>query len=246
MKRIVSAVVGFYLLAIGMGGMELPGFNMKLSAGLQALALLAGFALLGFTLWSIAREYDPAQDDGQTLQDPPFVRFLFSSRRSAPIWLGVRIFVGLDWFLAGFHKLINPAWMSGKSLEGFWQNAVSVSSTGKSPVTYDWYRAFLSGLLSGGHQVWFAPFVAVGETLVGIALILGMFVGIAAFFGALMNMNFMLAGSASSNPVLFALALLLILAWKVAGYYGLDHYLLAMFGAPWAPGTFFNKAPSAA
>ncbi len=35
-----------------------------------------------------------------------------------------------------------------------------------------------------------------------------------------MNMSFMLAGSALTNPVLFALALLLLLAWQVASYYG--------------------------
>ena len=58
-----------------------------------------------------------------------------------------------------------------------------------------------------------------------------------AFFGALMNMSFLLAGSASSNPVLFTAAIGLMLAWRVAGYYGLDRYLLPMLGTPWRPGT---------
>jgi len=43
---------------------------------------------------------------------------------------------------------------------------------------------------------WFASLVAFGEFLVGAALIVGAFVGIAAFFGALMNWNFIMAGSA--------------------------------------------------
>ena len=68
---------------------------------------------------------------------------------------------------------------------------------------------------------------------VGIALILGAFTGIAAFFGALMNWNFMLAGSASTNPVLFLVALGLIMAWKVAGYIGADYFLLPWIGTPW-------------
>jgi len=51
-----------------------------------------------------------------------------------------------------------------------------------------------------------------------------------------MNMSFLLAGSASSNPVLFTLAIGLMLAWKVAGYYGVDRYLLPMLGTPWHPG----------
>ena len=52
-----------------------------------------------------------------------------------------------------------------------------------------------------------------------------------------MNMSFLLAGSASTNPVLFTLAVGLMLAWRVAGYYGLDRYLLPALGAPWRPGS---------
>ena len=40
----------------------------------------------------------------------------------------------------------------------------------------------------------------------GVALVLGAFDGFAAAMGALMNLNFMLAGTASSNPVLFGVA----------------------------------------
>jgi thiosulfate dehydrogenase (quinone) large subunit len=60
--------------------------------------------------------------------------------------------------------------------------------------------------------------IVYGELMLGIALILGAFVEIAAFFGALMNWNYLMAGKASTNLMLFAVAILLILAWKVAGY----------------------------
>ena len=63
------------------------------------------------------------------------------------------------------------------------------------------------------------PHFTPAELLIGIALVLGLFTGIAAFFGAFMNWKFMMAGAASSNPVLFTLAIGLMLAWKVAGYY---------------------------
>jgi thiosulfate dehydrogenase [quinone] large subunit len=69
--------------------------------------------------------------------------------------------------------------------------------------------------------------------MIGAALILGAFVGIAAFFGAFMNWNFVMAGAASTNGMLFAIAVLLILAWKVAGWYGLDRFLLPLLGTPW-------------
>ncbi len=92
------------------------------------------------------------------------------------------------------------------------------------------------------HQwcTWFAKVIAFGETLVGIGLILGALVGIAAFFGTVLNFNFQLAGSASTNPVLFGLGVLLVLAWKVAGWRGLGRRLLPLLGTPWASGKQFN------
>ena len=41
---------------------------------------------------------------------------------------------------------------------------------------------------------------------------------------------------------MFTLAIGLILAWKVAGYYGVDRYLLPALGAPWHPGALFLRA----
>ena len=58
-----------------------------------------------------------------------------------------------------------------------------------------------------------------------------------------MNMSFLLAGSASTNPVLFTLAIGLILAWKVAGYYGLDRYVLPLLGTPVAPRPLAAQRP---
>jgi thiosulfate dehydrogenase [quinone] large subunit len=53
----------------------------------------------------------------------------------------------------------------------------------------------------------------------------------------------MLAGSASTNPVLFFLAVLLILAWKVAGFIGADYFLLNWIGTPWKRNEYVEPAP---
>jgi thiosulfate dehydrogenase [quinone] large subunit len=91
----------------------------------------------------------------------------------------------------------------------------------------------LQFLIDTNSHTWFGPLVAFGEVLIGLGLIVGAFVGIAAFFGALMNWSFIMAGSASTNGFLLLLAILLILAWKVAGYYGADYFLLRWIGTPW-------------
>ena len=82
---------------------------------------------------------------------------------------------------------------------------------GSPAITFDWYRTFIQTLLDNNAHTWFAPLIVFGEMAVGIGLLIGLLTGFAAFFGALMNMSFLLAGSASSNPVLFTLAIGLIL-----------------------------------
>ena len=89
-------------------------------------------------------------------------------------------------------------------------------------------------MLDNQWYEWFADLIMYGEVLVGIALILGAFTGIAAFAGSFMNWNFIMAGAASTNGLMLTLSVLLILAWKVAGWYGLDRWLLTLFGTPWS------------
>jgi thiosulfate dehydrogenase (quinone) large subunit len=174
---------------------------------------------------------------GNVIQDPPLAQLLFSDKRLAGLWLVIRVLIGLQWVEAASHKLSDPAWMqTGEALKGFWARAVAIPETGRPAITYDWYRSFLQGLLDSGSYVWFAKLVAVGELLVGVALIIGAFVGIAAFFGAFMNWNFIMAGSASTNGFLLVALILLVLAWKVAGYYGADFFLLRRLGTPWGRG----------
>ena len=100
-------------------------------------------------------------------------------------------------------------------------------------MTYDWYQAFLDLLLVTNSELWFGKLVAMGELAIGLGLILGAFVGVAAFFGGLMSWSFLMAGTVSTNPIMFAVTGLLILAWKTTGYYGLDRYLLPLVGTPW-------------
>ena len=184
---------------------------------------------------------------GYHFEDPPIARALFSSTAAAWFWLLVRLYVGYEWLEAGLHKFADPKWMTdGTALLGYWKAAVAVpAAPARAAITYDWFRSFLQVLIDSGTSVWFAKLIVFGELAVGVGLIVGAFVGVAAFFGALMNMNFMLAGSASTNPVLFFLAVGLMLAWKVAGYYGADRVLLPLVGTPWHGYTREDGGPIA-
>jgi thiosulfate dehydrogenase [quinone] large subunit len=176
---------------------------------------------------------------GETIEieGPAFTRFLFGNSRAGLFWVPIRLFVGFTWLEAGYHKFSGQGWLDGgAALKGFWERVVVVPDQGSPVITYDWYRSFIQTLLDNNAYTWFAPLIVFGEMAVGIGLLIGLLTGFAAFFGALMNMSFLLAGSASSNPVLFTLAIGIMLAWKVAGYYGVDRYLLPMLGTPWRPG----------
>ncbi|MBK8046763.1 MAG: DoxX family membrane protein [Anaerolineales bacterium] len=167
------------------------------------------------------------------IPDPPFARFLFSSTRLAWFWLILRVYLGYTWLNSGWGKISGGVWMTGEPLKGFWTTAVGIPEGGRAPIAFDWYRNFIQLMLDQGWYTWFGPLIAWGEILIGVALILGALTGIAAFFGAFMNWNFIMAGSASSNALLFAIAILLIMGWKVAGWWGLDRWLLPWLGTPW-------------
>ena len=177
------------------------------------------------------------------LQDAPIIKALFSNTKLAWIWLIVRVYVGYQWVEASLHKLSDPAWMkTGEAIRGFWLHAVSIpEAPATPPIHYEWYRSFVQSLLDSGSYVWFGKLIAIGELLVGIALIIGLFVGLAAFFGGVMNMNFLLAGSNSSGPVMLLLEILLMIAWKTAGHLGANYFVHKFFGTFWQPGPGLRK-----
>jgi thiosulfate dehydrogenase [quinone] large subunit len=179
------------------------------------------------------------------LDDSPVAKTLFGDVRLAWLWLIVRLYVGWEWIQAGWGKLNNPAWTgskAGAALTGFINGALA-KTAGDHPDVQAWYAWFLQHLVLPRAALW-GYLISWGETLVGVALILGIFTGIAAFFGSFMNVNYLLAGAVSTNPILFVLATWLVLAWKTAGWWGLDRIALPALGTPWRPGLIFQKHAS--
>jgi len=176
------------------------------------------------------------------IPEPGISKFLFADTRFAAFWLIVRVYVGWQWLHAGIEKYHNAVWVgdkAGVAVKGFLMGALQKTS-GAHPDVSGWYGSFIQNFALH-HTVGFSYLVTYGEIVVGIALILGIFTGIAAFFGTFMNLNYLFAGTVSINPILLLLQLFLILAWRTAGWYGLDQYLLKVVGVPWRPGSAFRK-----
>jgi thiosulfate dehydrogenase [quinone] large subunit len=175
------------------------------------------------------------------IPDPPIAHVLFDTTRFAWLWLIIRLYVCYEWLMAGWGKISGGTWASGEALKGYWENAVAIPAQGKPAIAVGWYRDFIQYMLDHGWYTWFAEVVMWGEFLIGVALILGLLTGIAAFFGVFMDWNYIMAGTASTNAWLGALGVFLILAWKVAGWYGVDRWLLPLLGTPWYRGELADR-----
>jgi thiosulfate dehydrogenase [quinone] large subunit len=175
------------------------------------------------------------------LSDPPVANLIFGDVRLSWLWLIIRLYTGYEWFMAGYGKISSPVWFgdkAGVALTGFINGALA-KTAGEHPDVQSWYASFLQNSVLPNAAFW-SRLVVVGEILVGIALILGIFTGLAAFFGGFMNVNYLMAGTVSTNPLLFVFATWLVLAWKTAGWLGLDRWVLPRLGKFWSPGRVKN------
>lgn len=176
------------------------------------------------------------------IPEPKLAKTIFADTRFAWLWLLIRLYVGWQWFSAGLNKVQSSDWLgssAGGPLRGFLQGAFG-KTTGAHPDVHGWYAAFLETVVEP-NTVFFSNLVSVGELLVGIALIIGAFTGIAAFFGIFMNASYLFAGTVSTNPLLLICGIFLILAWRIAGWYGADRFLLPFLGTPWQKGEAFTQ-----
>ena len=234
---VIAAAIVLYLTA----PLETIGLGSLAPSDELFTALSVVFWILAILIFLVL--FADRNDPGATtveVEAPGFARFLFSNTRAGLLWLPIRLFVGFAWLDGGLHKLfpegkaMGAGWLDGgASLLAYWNNAVAIPEGGRPPIAFEWYRDFLNFLIANDAQTWFGYLIVFGELAVGLGLIFGALTGFAAFFGAVMNMSFLLAGSAATNPVLFTLAIGLILAWRVAGWYGVDRWLLPRLGVPW-------------
>ena len=169
--------------------------------------------------------------------DPPIAQFFLADTRLALLWLIIRVYTGYEWLMAGIEKFGTPVWTgdkAGVAISGFVAGALKLTG-GAHPSVPGWYAWFLQVVVLPNAAVW-SWAITLGEIAVGAGLILGVLTGFAAYFGGLMNASYLLAGTVSINPLLFIFATWLVLGWRVAGYYGVDRWLLPALGVPGKPG----------
>ncbi len=227
----IAALVGGYLLYLGA--------NPSSGFGTALVGFWLGLLLFVAVGWLLTRTYHPGGDspspDEIDVREWGFIRFLRYSREAAPLYLGLRLCLAWEWLTGGIEKAQTAGWVeTGASLRAYWMRAVTIPSSGSAPITYPSYRAFIQFMLDNHWDVWFGKVITYGEILVGLGFLFGGLIGFAAFFALLMNFSFIFAGSTSSNPLLIILEVIVLLGWRAAGWWGVDHFLLPRIGTPWS------------
>jgi len=158
--------------------------------------------------------------------------WLYRSRAASLLWLIARLWLGYGWLNAGYQKLWGSEkaafWNgAGAGVKGFATAGVTGSASGKGGASYGWWAAFLHNFVIPNAS-WIAKLVTVSELAIGVLLILGLFTGAAAAAGLGLNIIYLFTGSAGVNPAYAIVAVFLILAWRNAGYLGLDGLAVPM------------------
>jgi thiosulfate dehydrogenase (quinone) large subunit len=171
--------------------------------------------------------------------------WLFRSREASFLWLVVRLWLGYQWLNAGYQKVWGSErsffWFGGGAgVKGFATAGVVGSTTGKGGASYGWWAAFLHNFVIPNASL-IGRVVSLGELLIGIGLILGLFTGAAALAGVFLNLTYMFSGSAGVNPMFALLSVFLILAWRNAGWIGVDRFVLQNAWTPHQFGSVFGR-----
>jgi thiosulfate dehydrogenase (quinone) large subunit len=166
-----------------------------------------------------------------------FINFLRENKISAAILTVIRLYLGYNWFTAGFHKIVD-----GFDASGYLGNAVANPVKGpEGDMVYGWYVNFLESFALPNIDV-FNFIVPWGETLIGLGLLLGCLTTAAMFFGLVMNFSFFLAGTVSHNPTDIFLGFIILTAGYNAGRFGFDRWVVPFIREIATKKTDKNKA----
>lgn len=146
--------------------------------------------------------------------------FLRTNVYASIILLLVRLYLGYEWITAGFGKITG-----GFSAEGFLKGAIQKPVTSHNEIIYPTYTAFINNIALP-HVDIINFVIPYGEFLVGLGLILGVLTTYATFFGVVMNLAFLFAGTISSSPFMVMLSIFLLIAGNNAGRFGGDRWVI--------------------
>jgi thiosulfate dehydrogenase [quinone] large subunit len=154
------------------------------------------------------------------------VRWPFTSRLASPIWLAVRLYLAYTWFTMGLDKL-SSGFLTGDPIG----DILKLTGSGVLPVPLEAFRPVAQLLVDLGVTPLLSYSMPFLEMAIALAFISGILIVPAALGAIFLNANFLLSGIAivALDGRFIVLQLLLILAWQVAGYIGLEAGVVQAF-----------------
>lgn len=142
----------------------------------------------------------------------------FRSPIASPLWLVLRFYLASVWLQFGTGKL-RGGWLDGDALHGL----LSAVAAGQTPAPFPAYTRVAELLVATGMDRVLSVLIPLTEVAIAAAFICGVLLVPAAIAATLLNLNLILSGIASLHfdGRIIAMQVLLLLAWRVAGYLGL-------------------------
>jgi uncharacterized membrane protein YphA (DoxX/SURF4 family) len=146
----------------------------------------------------------------------------FHSPAASPAWLLLRLYLASVWLQFGIGK-VRGGWLAGEGLHGL----LSAVAAGQTPAPFSFYARVAGVLVETGMDRVLSVAIPLVEVAVGLAFAIGVLLVPAAIGATLLNVNLVLSGVASLHfdGRIIALQILLLAAWRVAGYLGLGTLL---------------------
>ena len=148
---------------------------------------------------------------------PAVLTWLRESKFVTPVWLAVRVWIGIMWIQAGIAKVWgaeNPSFLhnNGAGVAGF---------AGHGVPAYSWWGSFMHSFVVPNAS-WIAVMVAWGELAIGIGLAFGILTRISALASLALLFTYVMSGT-SSVCAFYALCALIVLAtWRTSSWISVD------------------------
>ncbi len=185
-----------------------------------------------------------AQPAGLLARSIHALRWPFTHRYAAPIWLALRLYLGWIWLQFGIDKL-QAGWLTKDAIGPL----LKLGAEGVLPLPLPIYGRVAALLLDLGVTPLISFAMPLLELAVALAFLSGVLVAPAAIGATLLNINIILSGigQLAFDGRMIALQLLLLMAWPVAERIGLRPALAQ--GWAWlrrrlgAPARLPNRTP---
>ena len=160
-------------------------------------------------LITAARSHTPV-----TFRARSIIALPFTHRYTAPLWLGLRLYLAYLWLNFGLQKL-EAGWLTSDPVGGM----LKLVGNGTLQVPFEWYRPIAQFLVDSGMTPLLSHSMPFLELAVALSFASGVLVVPAAIGATLLNVNFILSWicQVEYDGSFIALQLLLILSFRVVG-----------------------------